>query len=201
MMKPKKAAGLVSIVFSPPGIGLIVTLALSIYPPFSGGESRIFSFINGLLFIVVFPVLPVIYASSRGRIEIEVPRREDRGKYLLMSIATYLTGCIFSYIMGLEAMLLTVFSYLIVTSAVLTSNYFTKISIHSTAVAGPATILTFLYGLKGSFLFLALIPVIWARIFLKRHSFNQLILGVFVGVSFTDLSIALLSPFLGRQGT
>jgi membrane-associated phospholipid phosphatase len=60
-----------------------------------------------------------------------------------------------------------------------------KISIHASGIAGPATFLLHQYGVL-MLLFLALLlPVGWARIKLKAHSPNQVVVGALLTIILT----------------
>ncbi len=198
-MEKEKVAGVISIIFSPPVIGLFITLILTFKPPYGQQVNPFLAFLFGLCFIVILPILPVIYASKKGKVELDVPNKEKRGKFLLISIITYFTGFLLANLLNMKGFSLMVFSYFLVTFFVLFFNYFIKISIHTTGVAGPATALVFFYGLEVYPFWFILLPVFWARLVLKKHDLFQLLLGVVTGVSVTFLAfhiVVFLKPFL-----
>jgi membrane-associated phospholipid phosphatase len=71
-------------------------------------------------------------------------------------------------------------------------NLYWKISIHAMGIAGPTTVLVFVFGYWGVLLGLLLLPVIWSRVYLKKHTVAQAITGGILGFVLTAIMLSLL---------
>jgi len=56
-------------------------------------------------------------------------------------------------------------------------------------VAGPTTAMIFAFGPVGSMLGLILPPVMWSRVYLKKHTVNQVIAGATLGFLLTTIQL------------
>jgi membrane-associated phospholipid phosphatase len=71
-----------------------------------------------------------------------------------------------------------------------------KISAHSAGLSGPLTVLAWIFGFKTLPLFL-LIPLVgWSRLYLKAHTFWQVVAGTVLGIFMTSSQILLFSKIL-----
>jgi membrane-associated phospholipid phosphatase len=70
-----------------------------------------------------------------------------------------------------------------------------KISIHTMGIAGPTTVLIFVFGYWGALLALLLPPVIWSRVYLKKHTVAQALAGAAVGFLLTAFTLWLLLAY------
>ena len=149
-------------------------------------------------FAGILPVLLVFLwiksKKNNGRkMDIDIPERTDRNYPLLMVIISYLIGVIILYEMN--APLITtilMFCYFSNTLIVFFINLYWKISIHAMGVAGPTTVLIYVFGPIGA-LFALIIPVVmWSRVYLKRHTVFQVIIGTTLGFIATAIQIYIL---------
>ncbi len=62
-------------------------------------------------------------------------------------------------------------------------------------VAGPTTALIYTFGYIGSILGLILPIVMWSRVYLKRHTISQVIVGALLGFIMTAIQIYALSLY------
>jgi membrane-associated phospholipid phosphatase len=150
-----------------------------------------------IVFAGILPILLVLWwlKSKNGdgvEIDMDIPERTDRKYPLLLVITSYAVGAIILYL--LNAPLITtvlMFCYFSNTLTVFFINFYWKISIHAMGVTGPAVVLIYVFGPLGA-IFALLIPfVMWSRIYLKEHTFSQVIIGAMLGFSFTSLQIYL----------
>ena len=74
-------------------------------------------------------------------------------------------------------------------------NLWWKISIHTMGIAGPTIVLIVVFGYWGALLALLLPPVIWSRIYLKKHTVAQALGGAAVGFLLTALALWLLLAY------
>ena len=150
-------------------------------------------------FAGILPVL-LVFLWIKGkkdngkRIDIDIPERTDRNYPLLMVIISYLIGVIVLYEM--HAPLITtilMFCYFSNTLIVFFINLYWKISIHAMGVAGPTTVLIYVFGPAGA-IFALIIPVVmWSRVYLKRHTVFQVIMGTLLGFVATTVQIYALT--------
>jgi membrane-associated phospholipid phosphatase len=75
-------------------------------------------------------------------------------------------------------------------------NLHWKISIHAMGIAGPLTALIYLFGLPGLILTLIVPLVGWSRVYLKRHTPWQVIIGTILGFVLTATQIYLLMRYM-----
>jgi hypothetical protein len=89
------------------------------------------------------------------------------------------------------------FGYFVGTLFLFFINLYWKISIHTMGIAGPTTVLVFVFGYWGALLGLLLPPVIWSRVYLKKHTVAQAITGAILGFVLTAIALSfvrLLAP-------
>jgi hypothetical protein len=67
-----------------------------------------------------------------------------------------------------------------------------KASGHAASIAGPSTMLTILFGLKGSLMYLLLLPASYLKISLKDHTVMQFVTGAFIAIVSTILAYYLV---------
>jgi len=150
-----------------------------------------------ILFAGVMPILLVLWwlkdKNGDGVIDMDIPERTERNFPLLMVILSYAVGVFILYL--LNAPLITtilMFCYFSNTLIVFFINLRWKISIHAMGVAGPATVLIYVFGATGV-IFALIIPfVMWSRIYLKEHTLSQVIMGAALGFFATAVQIYIL---------
>lgn len=151
-----------------------------------------------ILFASVLPITVLSLWSRKKNLEGDIPQREERIVPLLIVIAIYLAGTLALY--AAKAPLLAVslmFFYFSNTLVVLFISLFWKISIHSMGVAGPTTVLVLALGPAGALLSLMLPPVIWSRLYLRRHTMAQLIMGAALGFTLTAAQLGIIYRYSG----
>lgn len=149
-------------------------------------------------FAGILPVLLVFLwikgKNNNGqRMDIDIPERRDRNYPLLMVITSYLIGVLVLYTMN--APLITtilMFCYFSNTLIVFFINLYWKISIHAMGVAGPTTVLIYVFGPIGAIFALTIPVVMWSRVYLKRHTVFQVIMGTLLGFIATAAQIYVL---------
>jgi membrane-associated phospholipid phosphatase len=145
-------------------------------------------------------VMPIIIGSlwvKNKNIENDMPVKEDRFYPLLLVILFYILGAGVLYLIGAPALTTVLMvCYLNNTTVVLLINLHWKISIHAMGIAGPLTALIYLFGWPGLILTLIVPLVGWSRIYLKRHTPWQVIIGTFLGFFLTAAQIYLLMGYL-----
>jgi hypothetical protein len=188
MTKTEFLADIISKLFSPISIALMVTLIFSIFSPIGlGSIGLIESIIIGILFIPLFPLLFIIYFYTKGKVDIYVSDRETRTLLYLFAICGYIISSIIFYFTDTKIMFILSIAYISVTTTVMFSNLFTKVSSHTAGISGPLTALIYVYGVKLLPLYVLILIVMWARIRMNAHTYIQLIEGVIISITVTYL--------------
>lgn len=184
-------ANFISTVSNPPLVAIPVFLVIN-YALLYEGDWLWFSTIS-IFFVSILPIITSSLWIKKKNLEVDMPQREDRIYPLLLVILSYTIGVVVLYTLG--APLLTtvlMICYLTNTIVVLMISLYWKISIHAMGIAGPATVIIYLFGWPG-LLFSLLVPlVLWSRLYLKRHTSAQLMVGTGLGYLLTAAQIYLL---------
>ncbi|MBE3088869.1 MAG: hypothetical protein IMZ41_01180, partial [Actinobacteria bacterium] len=108
-----------------------------------------------------------------------IPEKEDRIKPLVVACISYIICFIILYVLDGPLFLKSIFAVSIVSTVILTIiTYFWKISLHTSWITFMVITFNILFG-RWMLLMIPLIPVIgWARVRIKEHTMNQVILGV-----------------------
>lgn len=184
-------AHFISAVSNPPLVAIPVFLVIN-YVLLYGGDWLWFSGLS-ILFVSILPIITSTLWIKRKELEVDMPQREDRIYPLLMVILSYIIGVMVLYTLGAPTLITTLMiCYLNNTVVVLLFSLYWKISIHAMGIAGPATAIIYLFGWTG-LVFSLLVPlVLWSRLYLKRHTPAQLIVGTVLGYLLTAIQIYLL---------
>lgn len=184
-------AHFISVVSNPPLVAIPVFLVIN-YTLLYGGDWLWFSGLS-ILFVSIIPIITSTLWIKRKKLEVDMPKREDRIYPLLMVILSYIVGVMVLYTLGAPPLTTTLMiAYLNNTIVVLLFSLYWKISIHAMGIAGPATAIIYLFGWTG-LVFSLLVPlVLWSRLYLKRHTPAQLIVGTVLGYLLTAIQIYLL---------
>lgn len=178
-----KIADIISHTFSAPLFALyslliIYTANNSAYDPLPAS----LAILIGVTFLTVLPVAPLVLNVVKGDVDVFVSDRKRRPKFYLYALSSYLVGAFISYILKVKILIIIHLAYLFVTLSVLLITFKTKISAHTSGIAGPVTYIVFFLGLTYALLYLIIIPVAWARIKRKAHTLWQTVLGTVVAI-------------------
>lgn len=178
----------VSLFLSHPFVSLLFLIIVSLHT-----ENFLLSFGLSLFFISILPVLPILILSREKGIDIFVEKKEKRPFFFIIAILCFLFAFLtFSYLNIYYLKLLSL-CYIVVTFSIFVINVRWKISVHTSAIAGPVTFLVYFFGYRYSFLYLLLIPAAWSRLKNNSHTIAQLIAGIFVS-GFTTLFVISVFP-------
>jgi membrane-associated phospholipid phosphatase len=184
----RKAAELISNLTLPPLLSIPTFLSINYYF-LNFREFFLISF-TSIFFSALLPIMTMVIWSKKKNIELDMPAKENRSVPLIIVILIYFTG--FLTLVALNAPLLTsalMFCYFSNSLVVYLINKHWKISVHSMGVAGPTTALIFAFGPVGSILGLILPFVMWSRVYLKKHTINQVIAGAVLGFLLTSTQL------------
>jgi len=176
-------ADLISKLISPPIIVTIAIIVFSFWSPIGLGSLSIsLSILLGFFFLALLPYLPVIYFSKKMVVDIYVSKRGARTPFFLISMLSYFLATIIFLGTSSKIMFLLALGHVCVTLILVIINLFWKVSTHCAGVAGPITALIYVFGIEYMPLFLFLVPLSWARMKLKTHTFVQTLVGALIAV-------------------
>ncbi len=150
-----------------------------------------------IFFSALLPISVVLlWSKKKKNIAADLPKKKDRNIPLILVIISYLIGtfvlCMFN---APPISTILMFCYFSNTLIVFFINLFWKISIHSMGVAGPTTALIYAFGYIGSVLGLILPIVMWSRVYLKKHSMSQVIMGALLGFVLTAIQMYVILTY------
>lgn len=181
------AARTVSDLFSPAGLA-IPCIALGVWASDVPGTYR-----YAVLYFLVAVPLPVCYVLwmvKSGRVtDFHLPDRRDRTVPFVVAILSALCALGLLVYLGAPAVFVApVVTALVQTMALFLVTLAWQISIHTATTSGLVTFAILALG-GGAVAFLLLVPlVMWARLYLGRHTLPQTVAGAFLGcVIFTAL--------------
>lgn len=137
---------------------------------------------------VIPPVLYVLYLVQSGKVQdFHLPERKERTKPFIASIAASLVA--WGVLCWLQAPPLfngLIFALIVQVFVLLAITLFWQISIHAATAAGFVTfaiLATWSTFGTASLAWIPLVPLVsWSRLYLKRHTMSQIVIGTMVGV-------------------
>jgi len=140
-----------------------------------------------LLILTGVPLAYILIGMKQGWVsDLELSHREERPRFILVSLSCDLTALLILWLGGAPHMvwaLALVYACLGIT--MFTISNFWKISLHMVSVSGFATLLVYVFGVGAWWTFLSLPLVAWARTHRKKHTFAQLLAGAVLGAAIT----------------
>ncbi|CUS78464.1 PAP2 superfamily protein [Candidatus Kryptonium thompsonii] len=194
----QRAAEFLSIIFAPQIVSFISFLFISLYLEQSI-KMKIISAFTTISFTSIFPSMFVYYLLYKGKIDHPfVPERERRTiPYFFAVLSAFVGFLILLYFKSHWLILASQWCYVSNTFLILLINSRWKISAHSAGLSGPLSVLAWIFGYKAMPLFL-LIPLVgWSRLYLRAHSFWQVVGGAVLGIVSTFVQIYLFSKIFG----
>ncbi len=181
-----RIARILSNLLSPPVIAFGTVLVFALFSPIGTGLLLSWqSFLVGLVFLVIGPIVPLSLMVARGKITFDVKNRRDRPLLYLVAILSYLGGAWVAWFYYNHAMAVIAVAYAGVTSVIAIVSLFWKVSAHAAGVAGPITGLIWAYGVFLLPVMLLAIIVSWSRWKLKLHTPLQLLAGILIAILVT----------------
>jgi membrane-associated phospholipid phosphatase len=178
-----KSARLISEITNAPIIAIPVLIIINYY---LDPSNWLFYSVVSIFFMCITPTIIGVWWSRRQKVEVDMPVKEDRVYPLLMIIFFYILGVITLYYLNAPPFTTALmFCYLSNSIVVFFITLHWKISIHAIGFAGPAGALIYLFGYWGIIFTLILPLVMWSRVYLKRHTVGQVVVGGFLGLFLT----------------
>jgi membrane-associated phospholipid phosphatase len=191
----KALAEFISTISNAPLVAIVVFIIIN-YTLVTDGSWWVYGLISAF-FAGVMPIIIGSIWTKKKNIDRDMPVKEDRFYPLLFVILSYLVGVGVLYLIDAPDLTTALMvCYLTNTTTVLLINLHWKISIHAMGIAGPLTALIYLFGLPGLILTLIVPLVGWSRVYLKRHTPWQVIIGTILGFVLTATQIYLLMRYM-----
>ena len=133
-----------------------------------------------LFFGMVIPYLYISFLYKKKKInDMHITEKENRIKPMVVSCISYIICFIILYVLEGPKILKSIFAVIIVSTIILTIiTYFWKICLHASVITFIVITFNILFESKWMLLMIPLIPLIgWARVRIKKHTVNQVILG------------------------
>ncbi|MEG3225274.1 MAG: phosphoesterase PA-phosphatase [Methanobacteriales archaeon Met13] len=184
----------ISAVSNAPLVAIVVFLTINYF--LIPNEFWVVFAITSAFFAGIMPIIIGLIWAKNKNIDYDLPVKEDRSYPLLLVIFSYVIGVIVLYLIGAPSLTtVLMLCYLNNTVLVLIINHFWKISIHAMGLTGPLTALIYLFGWP-CLIFTILVPLVgWSRVYLKKHTPWQVIIGSILGFSLTAVQIYFLMKY------
>ena len=148
---------------------------------------------SGFLWTFLLPIIFfVIMLKKKKIINQDAELKEERTFPFLFGLSLLLIGYFLLRTFNIQPITLTFWlCYIINTMAIILINRTWKISIHALGIAAPLALFSFMGSWIAVPLLFLLFLVGWSRIYLKCHTFAQVITGAFFGFLSTYLQLYL----------
>ncbi|MFA6980865.1 MAG: phosphatase PAP2 family protein [Ignavibacteriaceae bacterium] len=187
-----RTARIISTLFVPPTLTLFSFLYLGLQlEPTSAKQVVVIG--SGLLWTFLLPIIFfVIMLKKKKIINQDAELKEERTFPFLFGLSLLLIGYFLLRVFNVQPLTQTFWlCYIINTGAIILINKTWKISIHALGIAAPLALFSFMESWIAVPLLLLLFLVGWSRIYLKCHTFAQVIAGAFFGFISTYLQLYL----------
>lgn len=181
-------AEVISWAFFPPLVATVFFIFLIFWysDDFSQGLNWIITIAPFLIFI---PLIFFTISLKLGWIsDVDLSNRKERPAFLAVFITSLMVATVILYLIHVpEKLLVYTLSGLIVTITTAFITLFWKISYHTTVTTSAISAIVILGGLRFAWLLFLIVPVAWARVALKKHTFWQVVFGAAVSFLITYL--------------
>lgn len=150
-------------------------------------------FIGAVAFLILFQIRKGRYS------DVDISKREER--YSFYEILYFLVFLYFVAAVFLKGIFfpLSIIAFGVMMGIVIFNfaNYFLKASVHTAVACAYVTTLVIIYGSNGFLLTFWIVPVVvWARLYLKKHTFLEAVTGGAIGISITLITFLIGKIFL-----
>jgi membrane-associated phospholipid phosphatase len=171
-------AFIISAIFSP-YITALVFIIIVVYNSSQDISEFIPWMITFLLFSIIIPGVYVMWEVENGGIsDLHISNKEERKiPFLIAGVSAIIGTIILFYMNAARPVIVMAVTYSINAVIVAIITQYWKISIHTALFSSVATVAFILYGPAYLWLYLILIPLIWSRVYRKRHTLLQATAG------------------------
>ena len=195
-----KIALFISYAFNAPIVALYAVILLYMLAPyFYGNIPGFLVLLHSIIFMLIFPLIAVVFRASQGNVDLFVTQQEKRPKYFIVAIIGYLLGSLTGfYPLSSFGLVIFYLGYAAVTFSILIINNWEKASVHVAGVTGPVTVFCILLNPMFIVGYLLVVLVAWSRLQLNAHTPKQVLLGFGAGLIVTavvTLFLMFILPF------
>lgn len=151
------------------------------------------AFISLILVPVVYIYLALKFKWAR---EWDLPEKEERIPFFTVITISGLITLLLIYFFGNEFLFSLVCILFILMLINFFITYFWKISLHTGLNTAGSILVNFLFGWQFPLLFLSIPIIFWARMYLNKHTINQLLAGIAVNSIFLYFALYILGYML-----
>ena len=147
-----------------------------------------------VLFVTVLPAVSIAVMVRFAKVsDLHLKNREERFLPLCCTLVSMSVGTFLLYRLGAAREIVWAGIAYIINSLVFFAITLTwKISFHSSVATGCVTVLVILVSPQFGWLFLLIPLIAWARVYRKRHTFLQTVVGAVLAVGNTTLVLRVL---------
>jgi membrane-associated phospholipid phosphatase len=173
----KLAAKIISTLLNP--ISLLLPLPfLLVFRATGDFDYSVYWFLVSLIFLGLFSIFILIGVWKGYFSDLDISRRNQRPLLYLAAILMSTIYLVLLFVTNAPLILaIGVIGLLLGLAVTDLVNMKTKASVHVATITGFVTVMTLLYGLQFSFLYVLVPIVAWARIKTKNHTLSQTVLG------------------------
>ncbi len=192
---PSRIALGTSVIFSPFLVPIVAAIFV-INKHADTTEEVLLWFVVVATFVTVLPIFSIFMLYRYSKVsDVHLHAKEERLIPLSLTLASMMFGTIILYRIGANESIIWVCQAYIVNSVVFTAiTPFWKISFHTSVATGCIIVLALFVNLYLVLLFLFIPLIAWARVFRKRHTLTQTVVGTVLAIINTMLFYYILPP-------
>jgi membrane-associated phospholipid phosphatase len=178
-----KTAYIISRIFEP-FLWLSIFMLLILFSHYFAGYHRLGWAIGMVLFFGFLPLFFIWSGIRRGGIsDIDITKKEERTPFILAILFFWGIGLILAWFMGAPILIIKILIIaLIIGIIILFINFYWKISGHTLALTAVFLMINELFGWQYFWLLLFIPLIAWSRWAQKKHTLEQLVAGVLLGM-------------------
>ena len=186
-----RLAWCVSVVFSP--FLVPVATAIGVVQKHAAPEDLLRWLGIVVLFVTVLPALSIAVMVRFSKVsDLHLKNREERFLPLCCTLVSMIVGTFLLYQLGAAREIVWAGVAYVINSVIFFAITLTwKISFHSSVATGCVTVLVMLVNPQFGWLFLLIPLIAWARVYRKRHTLLQTVVGAVIAVGSTTLVLHL----------
>ena len=194
---PARIAWGISVLFSP--FLVPIATAVGVIQKHAAPQNALRWLVIVVLFVTVLPVLSIAVMVRYAKVsDLHLHNREERLLPLCCTLVSMVVGTVLLHQLGAAREIVWVGIAYIVNSVIFSAiTPIWKISFHSSVATGCVTVLVMLVNPQFGWLFLLIPLIAWARVYRKRHTLLQTVVGAVLAVGNTVFILYLAK--LGGQ--
>jgi membrane-associated phospholipid phosphatase len=194
---PARIAWGISVLFSP--FLVPIATAVGVIQKHAAPQNALRWLAIVVLFVTVLPVLSIAVMVRYAKVsDLHLHNREERLLPLCCTLVSMVVGTVLLHRLGAAREIVWAGIAYIVNSVIFSAiTPIWKISFHSSVATGCVTVLVMLVNPQFGWLFLLIPLIAWARVYRKRHTLLQTVVGAVLAVGSTVFILYLAK--LGSQ--